>query len=70
MVGVEADVFEVVVFAAGADTLLGVCGAARSVGALFRAEEDGHELVHPGVGEEQVWRFGQEAGGRHNGVLF
>ena len=54
VVGVEADVFEVVVLTAGADALLGVGGAAGGVRALRLAEEDRDELVHPGVGEEQV----------------
>ena len=54
VVGVEADVFEVVVLTAGADALLGVGGAAGGVRALRLAEEDRDELVHPSVGEEQV----------------
>ena len=69
MVGVEADVFEVVVFAAGADAFLGVGGAAGLVGTFGLAEEDGHELVHAGVGEQQVGAVRHEAGRRHNGVL-
>jgi len=44
-------------FAAGADTFLR--GGGAGVVALFQAEEDVLELVHPGVGEEQcgiaVW---------------
>src|SRR5450432_1174088 len=47
----EADVFEVVVFAAGADAFLAGGGAA--VVALFESEEDILELVHPRVGKEQ-----------------
>ena len=47
----EAHVFEVVVFAAGADAFLGGGGAV--VVALFEAQEDVFELVHAGVGEEQ-----------------
>src|SRR5712692_6487425 len=47
----EADVFEVVVLAAGADAFLAGGGAA--VVALLEAEEDVFELVHPGIGEEQ-----------------
>ena len=47
----EADVFEVVVLAAGADAFLGGGGAV--VVALFEAEEDVLELVHAGVGEKQ-----------------
>src|SRR5262249_34878921 len=47
----EADVFEVVVLAAGADAFL---RRSRSVvAALFKAEENILELVHSGVGEEQ-----------------
>ena len=54
VVGVQADVFEVVMLTARADALLGVGSPARGVRALRLAEEDRDELVHPGVGEEQV----------------
>jgi hypothetical protein len=47
----EADVFEVVVLAAGADALLRGGGAV--VVALLGAEEEVLELVHARVGEEQ-----------------
>jgi hypothetical protein len=47
----EADIFEVVVLAAGAHAFLR--GSGLVVVALFEAEEDVLELVHPGVGEEQ-----------------
>ena len=53
VVGVVADVFEVVVFTAGADALLRVGCAGWAVGCRLAAEKVGHELVHPGVGEEQ-----------------
>jgi hypothetical protein len=33
-------------------------------------QEDGNELVHAGVGEEQVGRVRQETRGRHEGVAF
>ena len=57
--------------AAGADAFLGVGGARRIVRAgCLLAEENGHELVHARVGEEQVRRVGQERRRRHNGVLF
>ena len=46
-----ADVFQVVVLAAGADALLGRGGAA--VGALVEAQEDILELVHARVGEQE-----------------
>jgi hypothetical protein len=59
VVGIETDVLEVVVLAAGADAFLGV-GHALPRGGLV-AEEVGHELVHAGVREQQV------GGGRHQG---
>ena len=54
VVGVQADVFEVVMLTAGADALLRIGGTAGGVWALRLAEEDRDELIHPGVGEEQV----------------
>ena len=51
VIGVLADVLEVVVLAAGPDALLGV-GRPR-VGARAPAQEDVLELVHPRVGEQQ-----------------
>ena len=68
VIGIEANVFEVVMLAAGADAFLGIGGAGRGVGAVNLAEEDGDELVHARVGEQQVGRIGHEAGGRHDGV--
>ena len=47
----EADVFEIVVLASGADAFLRSGGA--GVVALFGAQEDVFELVHAGVGEQQ-----------------
>ena len=62
VVGVEADVLEVVVLAAGADALLRVRRAGGQAfvqdagpGVHVRAalaEEDGHELVHARIGED------------------
>ncbi len=51
VVGVLADVVEIVVLAAGADALLRVGGPL--VGPRAGAEEDVLELVHAGVGEQQ-----------------
>ena len=51
----EADVFKVVVLAARADAFLATGGA--FVIALFEAEENVLELVHPGVGEKQRGSF-------------
>ena len=47
----EADIFQVVVFAAGAHAFLAGGGAVVVAG--FEAEENVLELVHAGVGEEQ-----------------
>ena len=55
-----ADVFEVVVFAAGADAFLG--GGGAGVVALFEALEDLFELIHAGVGEEQRGVVGRQKG--------
>ena len=54
VVGVQANVFEVVMLTAGADALLGIGGAAGGIRALRLAKEDRDELVHPGVGEEEI----------------
>ncbi len=65
----EADVFEVVVLAAGADAFLARNGAA--VVALLESEEDIFELVHPGVGEEQGGIVhGNERGTAHSSMAF
>ncbi len=69
VVGVGTDIFEVVVLAAGANAFLGVGGSAGFIGAVGLPEKDRHKLVHARVGEEQVGRVGQQAGGGHNGVL-
>ena len=78
MVGVEADVIEVVVLAAGADALLRIGGAGVAAGDCARpfahigaafAEEDGDELVHPRIGEKQVRRIRHERAAGHDGVL-
>ena len=53
MIGVEADVVEVVVFAAGADALLGVGGAGLAdMEPVLWPRKIGHELVHAGVREQ------------------
>ena len=57
MVGVETGVLQVVVLASGPDAFLGVRGP--GVGGFLIAEKIGNELVHPGVGEEKVGRFGR-----------
>lgn len=66
VVGIEADVFEVVVFTAGADAFLGIGGC--GVGGWAFVEEVGDELVHAGVGEEEVGGAGEEGFGGDEGV--
>src|SRR5690606_27566430 len=64
-----ADVFQIVVLAAGTHALLAAGGAA--VGALLQAQETILELIHPGVGEQQgrVVRRNQRTG-RDTGMAF
>jgi len=78
VVGVQAHVIEVVVLAAGADALLGVgrAGVERRDGSgplgdvgLALAEEDRDELVHAGIGEQQVGAVRHEAGAGYDRVL-
>jgi len=60
-----ADVFQVVVLAAGTHAFLRRGGTL--VGAFFQTEEDVLELVHAGVGEEQRRvALGHERAGRHD----
>ena len=60
VIGVEADVFEIVVFATGANAFLRVGDARRIPRRFLLTEEDRHELVHAGIGEEQIRRVRQE----------
>ena len=78
VVGIEPDIFEVVVLSSGTDAFLRIGRArvrsrdgarkARDIG-LRIAEKNRDELVHPRVGEEQVRRVGHQARRRHDGVL-
>src|SRR5258705_2607172 len=56
VISVEPDVFEIVVFPSGADTLLRVGHARRLPRRLLLTEKNGHELIHAGVGEKQIRR--------------
>ena len=58
----KADIFKVVVLAAGADALLR--GGRARVFALLRAQKQIFELVHAGVGEEQRRIVGRHQRGR------
>ncbi len=62
-----ADVFEIVVFAAGADAFLR--GGGAGVIARFEAQEDLLELVHAGVGEEQRGVVCRHEGRTSNGTM-
>ncbi len=64
-----ADVFQVVVLAAGTYALL--AGGGTGIGALLQAEEAVLELVHAGVGEQQgrVVRRNQRTGGHASVAL-
>jgi hypothetical protein len=56
VVAVLADIVEIVVLATGADDLLGVDSALQvehGIGLVDGAQEDGLELVHARIGEEQ-----------------
>ena len=69
VISIHPHVLEIVVFAAGANTLLRVRGAPRCVGAVLFTEKDRHKLVHAGVGKQQVRSIGHEARGGSDGVL-
>ena len=78
VVGVEADIIEVVVLSTGPNAFLRVGGTevgagqrARPLGNIRRllAEEKWNKLVHSGIREKQVWRVGHEARGRNDRVL-
>src|SRR5438067_5698956 len=57
---VESDVFEIIMFAAGANAFLRVGDARRLPWRLLLAEKNGHELIHAGVGEKQIRRVRHE----------
>ena len=69
VIGIEADIFQIVMFTAGSDAFLSVGSAPWGVGAFDLSEEDRDKLIHTGIGEQEVRRVGQQRGGRHNGVL-
>src|ERR1043166_7695382 len=69
VISVEPDVFEVVVFPAGANALLRIGDARRLPRRLLLAEKNRDELIHPCIGEKEVRRIRQERRRRHNRVL-
>src|SRR5436309_9233156 len=69
VISVEPDVFEVVMFPPCADAFLRVDHARRLPGRLLLAEKNGHELIHAGVGEKEIWRIRHERRRGHSRVL-
>src|SRR5438132_14417116 len=60
MIGVESDVFEVVMFPSGTNAFLRVGYARGLPRRLLWAEENGHELIHSGIGEKEIRRVRHE----------
>ena len=56
VIGVETHIFEVVMLPASANTFLCVCDARRVPQGFLLAEKDRHELIHAGIGEQQIGR--------------
>src|SRR5256885_66994 len=69
VIGVEPDIFEVIVFSAGANAFLCVNHARWFPRRFLLPEKNRHELVHAGIGEEQIRSVRQQGRRRHNGVL-
>ena len=70
VISVEADVFEVVMFSAGANAFLGVNDTRWFPWRFLLFKKNRHELIHAGIREEQIRRVGQKRRRRHDGVLF
>src|SRR5204862_829176 len=70
VIGVESDVFQVVVFSAGPNALLRVSEARGVPRRLLLPEKNRDELVHARIREEQVRRVWQKRSRGHNRVLF
>ena len=56
-------------FPSSANAFLRVGHARRLPRRLLLAEKNGHELIHPGVGEKQIGRVRHERRRGHNRVL-
>src|SRR5438874_1658828 len=54
VIGIEPNVFEIVMLATGANAFLRVSHARWLPGRLLLAQKNRHELVHARVGEEQI----------------
>src|SRR5262249_12458081 len=70
VVGVEPDVFQVVMLSACTNAFLRIGYARRNPWRFLLSQEDRHELVHAGICEQQIRRVWQKGRRRHNRVLF
>ena len=68
VVGIEASIFEVVVLATGPDTFLAIDYAGGWRRAL--PQEVGDKGVHPGIGEEEIGRAGEQGCRGEDAVAF
>ena len=57
-------------FSSGSNTFLSIRGSAWRVRGFDLAKKNGDELIHTGIGEQEVRRVGHERAGGHDGVLF
>ena len=60
VIGVEPDIFEIVMFSAGANAFLRVNDARRFPWRFLLREKNRHELVHAGIREKQIRRVRQK----------
>ena len=60
VISIQPDVFEIVMFTAGANAFLCIGNPRRIPRRLLLAEEDRDELIHPGVREKQIRRVRQQ----------
>jgi hypothetical protein len=68
--GIETDIIEVIVLAAGSYAFLSIGNTRRGVGRFLLSEKIWYELVHAGVRKQQIWSARQQARRWHNRVLF
>src|SRR5207249_1195207 len=62
VIGVEPDVFEIVMLSAGTNTFLCVGDSGTIPTRFLLAEKNRHELIHAGIGKKQVRGVGQKRG--------
>src|SRR3990172_2290999 len=67
MPGCLANIFQIVVFATGADTFLRAGGT--HIVPLFISQKNFLELIHAGVGEQQGWVIGTDQGGTFDDMV-